>query len=60
MIDFLCRIKILLLKMLKFFKIPGLLVIFVKIQGFFQNFLNPGFSGFFLLLQVLTDFVFNN
>ena len=48
MIDFLCQIKILQLKMLKLLKIPGFLI---KIPKFFQVFFFlisqiPGFSGF--------------
>ena len=34
MIDFLCQIKILLLKMLKLFKFQVFLVVFFKITGF--------------------------
>ena len=40
MIDFLCQIEILVLKMLKLLKIPSVIT---KIPGFFQNFSNYRF-----------------
>ena len=43
MMDFLCQIKILQLKMLKLLKIPGFLI---KIPGYFSlNCQIPGFPG---------------
>ena len=54
MIDFLCQIKILPLKMLKLIKIPGFSRIFDQNSKFFQVFSKfpkfQGFPGFFCLI----------
>ena len=50
MIEFLCQIEILLLKMLKLLKIPGFSRFFIKIPGFSSFFLISQIPGFFRLL----------
>ena len=57
MIDFLCQIKILQLKMLKLLKIPGFSI---KIPGFFKNFPIPGFPDFQVKWQPWTRLTVKN